>query len=266
MNYSLTRGKTLDRNVIFEKYNKYDENSRLTQDRIYKIEFDNICYIVDQFLDKSKSVIELGCGCGIYAFQLVDKCKEYYAVDIIPSHIDQINTKNLLLKKNIFASVQDAVITNFENKKFDVVLSFGPYYHLTKPEKQQSIEECIRICKKGGIICIVYVNKFAMFLSQAIKGNREEDLAIYYKKSILEQNLDNEFFLDDPKVLEETVKSFNLKILNHIGLEGMTKNFDRIKTFSDEEFQVWKKFVFKNLDNQSLLSTSKACMIICKKE
>ena len=87
------------------------------------------------------------------------------ALDITPRNIEFINQKkeehkDLMLE----ASIGNAVdLSNYADNTFNVVLCFGPIYHLTnEKDRFACIEEALRVLQPGGILAIAYINKYSV--------------------------------------------------------------------------------------------------------
>jgi hypothetical protein len=59
-------------------------------------------------------------------------------------------------------------LTGINENEFDVVLVFGPMYHLPPEERDMVFEESKRICKIDGIIMFAYQSKLGAYLQAGI--------------------------------------------------------------------------------------------------
>ena len=85
------------------------EDGRENLSRYAGIEFYYTKKHLAPYIDKSKTILEVGCATGYYGMYYADKCKEYVGLDIVPAHIEIFREK---IKNagfdNVFCSVGDA--------------------------------------------------------------------------------------------------------------------------------------------------------------
>jgi ubiquinone/menaquinone biosynthesis C-methylase UbiE len=148
-------------NLIYDNYSDKGEEQRAYASRATGLEFHFTKKLLEEFVTKQSKVIEIGCGTGYYGMYLHDKCKEYMGVDLTPENIELFNEKIEKEKiNNITAMVGDATnLLGINENEFDVVLVFGPMYHLPPEERDMVFEESKRICKRDGIIMYAYQGK-----------------------------------------------------------------------------------------------------------
>lgn len=106
-------------------------------------------------------VLDLGGGTGHYSFWLANLGYEVHLVDAMQSHIE---TAQKLMYSHTLASISvgDARGTKFGDDFFDMVLMFGPLYHLIeKRERLKALAEANRVLKPGGKLFAVSISRFA---------------------------------------------------------------------------------------------------------
>ena len=170
----------------FEKvknyYSHFDEKNRLKNDNSGKLEFLMTMRILEKNLPPVQvaenpegavvagaeraggaevSILDLGGGAGVYSFLLAKKGYKVTLADLSETLLAQAN------KQKEEDNVQNLISCNqvnatdlscYKDQSFDVVLLFGPLYHLTeKAEREKCISEVGRVLKKGG-------NVFASFI------------------------------------------------------------------------------------------------------
>jgi ubiquinone/menaquinone biosynthesis C-methylase UbiE len=102
-------------------------------------------------LSKSDNVLDLGCGNGLMADKILPYVKEMTLVEA------NVNLANFLVKKypdgkpKIVASVSHNLI-ELEDNTFDKIICIAVLQYCDKQEAEMTVKECIRVCKKGGLI------------------------------------------------------------------------------------------------------------------
>ena len=152
----------------FEKvknyYRHFDEKNRLRNDNSGKLEFLMTMRILEKKLPPVQmtesadgvSILDLGGGAGVYSFPLAKKGYKIVLADLSETLLAQAakqkkedDVQNLISCDQVNATD----LSCYKDQSFDVVLLFGPLYHLTeKAEREKCISEVSRVLKRGGKI------------------------------------------------------------------------------------------------------------------
>ena len=154
----------------FEKIKKYykhfDEKNRLRNDNSGKLEFLMTMRILEKNLpalgDESEvSVLDLGGGAGVYSFPLAKKGYKVTLADLSETLLAQAKKLKEEDKVHNLISCDQVNATDlscYKDNSFDVVLLFGPLYHLTeKDEREKCVGEIRRVLKTGGKIFASFI-------------------------------------------------------------------------------------------------------------
>jgi len=250
-------------------FNSIYEDTRSTQSRANSMEFHYTKKFLNQYIDKTTSIIEIGCATGYYAMYFADMCKEYVGIDISPENIEMFKNKIKSRKlNNVTAMVGDATrLDNIENCKFDVVMALGPMYHLPADERELVFSECKRICKKNGVIILAYINKVGAYVKGCLEwpdkypNKTTNDLVL--KKSIDDIRPDL-FFFTMPEEIEERAKSHGLTVLKNVGVDFVFKD-KFINDMSEEQLEAWMGLSDYMCDSPRCAGLSNHALIICRK-
>lgn len=117
--------------------------------------------ILKEYLPKNAKILDLGGAAGAYTFPLADMGYEMYLADLSENLIDEAKA---LKEKGKYENVKSCDVVNainlniYEDHQFDVVLMFGPLYHLLEEEERNScISEVRRVLKKGGLVFASFI-------------------------------------------------------------------------------------------------------------
>lgn len=99
---------------------------------------------------KYDSLLDAGCGTGIYSISLSKKFRKINAIDISEEKIRHL-VKNAPIK-NIFFEKQDLCKLKFKNNSFDVIICSDVLEHIKNDEK--AFSELARVLKNGGTLLI----------------------------------------------------------------------------------------------------------------
>ena len=222
----------------FEKIKKYykefDEDKRLTKDNSGRLEYQMTMEYLKDFLPNTATVLDLGGATGIYTFPLAKDGYKMYLADLSSDLISQAKEKvNDINEKNIIScDVVNAIdLSIYDNEKFDVVLLFGPLYHLLEEkERRKCIKEVNRVLKKNGLV-------FASFIPYLSGSIAIIDRYFRHPEQVNVENL-NEVF--------ETGK------FNNIDINGFQEGY---YPTSDQVEQLFKQENFEKL----LISSLRGC-------
>ena len=158
----------------FEKvknyYKHFDEKNRLRNDNSGKLEFLMTMRILEKNLpslaDGSDiSILDLGGGAGVYSFPLAKKGYKVTLADLSETLLAQAKKQKDEDKVQNLISCDQVNATDlscYKDSSFDVVLLFGPLYHLTeKAEREKCVGEVKRVLKAGGKVFASFIPHLA---------------------------------------------------------------------------------------------------------
>lgn len=247
---------------ILEYYKDYDEEIRLEKDNLHKIEYLTTIYYLDQVLKLNSKVLDVSAGTGRYSFYLADKGHIVTSRDIVPKHVNMIKEKLMQSKLDFKVFLGDARdLSQFESESFDVVLCMGPIYHLKDAsDREKTISECLKVLKKGGIIVVAYINRYAAYLinfkknPELINSNMIENLI---DNGNIRNGKENCFYFSYPEEIEKMMGSFNVAKIKNIATDGISYMVgNQINDLNDNKFRSWMEYQLKTCENQSLLGYS----------
>ncbi len=131
------------------------------------LEFARSKEIVLRYLPKhSRTVLDVGGGTGIYSEWLGELGYNAHLINITPSHIAGARSKRTRIAS---AETGDARNLSWQDASADVVLLFGPLYHLTESaERALALREARRVLRPGGIVFAAAICRFAPLLASLV--------------------------------------------------------------------------------------------------
>jgi ubiquinone/menaquinone biosynthesis C-methylase UbiE len=181
----------LDPNV--RSYYEQDRESDRLERGPYKLEFSRTQELVLRFLPHDPcTILDIGGGTGIYAGWLANRGHEVHLMDVMPNHIEQ--AKCLPENANIKSfKVGDARELEYQTESADVVLLFGPLYHLLdKQDRLRCLREAYRVLKPNGLLFAVGISRYALLLDGLFEDfYTNEDFAITVMKNVMTGVHDN---------------------------------------------------------------------------
>ena len=155
---------------IEKYYNKFNEEKRLTR-RHGNVEFVTSLKYIHECIGENKDakILDIGAGTGRYSVYLAEEGYDVTAVELVKYNLGILKSK----KSTVKAYQGNALnLKSFENESFDIVLLFGPMYHLCKHEdKVKALKEAVRVTKKGGKILVAYCMNEYSIITYGFKEN-----------------------------------------------------------------------------------------------
>jgi SAM-dependent methyltransferase len=117
-------------------------------------------------------LLDIGCGCGWSSFEFAKSGYKTTGIDLNAKAFEPFPTEGLTLLES------SALDLPFPNDSFDIVASYQCIEHI--PQPQTALLEMVRVCKPGGVICIVSPNLLSPILpiKFIIDAVRRGDLAL----------------------------------------------------------------------------------------
>jgi len=161
---------------ILDYYNNGQEERRLTAS-LGRLEYVRTWQILERFLPPPpRRVLDVGGGTGVYALPLAGRGYEVHLVDPVPLHVERAKTLSGASHTPLASiEVGDARRLAAPDGTFDVVLLFGPLYHLTiRSERVQALAEARRVLVPGGLLVSAYISRFASACDGIQEGRLRE--------------------------------------------------------------------------------------------
>lgn len=253
---------------LIKYYNKFNEDKRLSR-RHGIVEFTTSIKYIDEILEniKNPKIIDVGAGTGKYSIYLKNKGYDVTAVELIKH-----NLMTLRKKDNSIKSYQGNAIdlSKFNDNSFDMVLLFGPMYHLiSMNDKVKALKEAKRIVKKHGFILIsYYMNEYAIIMH----GFKENTILDDIKNKLVDSNFhitpkEDDLYsmvrIDDINYLKDKLSLKRFKIISQDGPSDFMRS--TINKMDDETFDVYIKYHLSVCERKELLGASSHVLDILKK-
>lgn len=263
---------------VYQHYKEIDEAGRLKRPRGI-LEFERSKQIIERFLQDPKlKILDIGGATGVYSFWLASLGHEVTLVDPMENllEIAKANKKSESLKH---ISIGDVRNLNDEENTYDLIICFGPFYHLTSfEERKKALQELHRVLKINGVVLIAGISKYVSFIQSGLyDGMLEQDEF----KSIVEQDLidgqhrnpiDNTTYFTtsifmEPSELKKETLAAGFKEVDCIAIEGpgwMHKNLDDIVK-DEDRLKELMNFISNIEKVESILGVSTHFMISATK-
>jgi len=143
-------------------YNKFNEEKRLDS-RHGQVEFITSMKYIHKYLEILEEkrpkheikILDVGAATGRYSIPLAEEGYDVTAVELVKHTLARLKAKGSSVKAYQGNAMK---LKRFEDNSFDMVLVFGPMYHLhEKEEKIKALSEAKRVVKPDGTILVAYI-------------------------------------------------------------------------------------------------------------
>lgn len=147
-------------------YNRFDEDGRLQREG-GRIEFARTQEILRRHLPAPPaSVLDVGGGAGPYSAWLAGEGYDVQLVDAVPEQVERARAVGTFT-----ASVGEARALDAADGSRDVVLLFGPLYHLIeRDDRLAALREAARVLRPGALLACSYITRWAPMLDGLQEG------------------------------------------------------------------------------------------------
>jgi SAM-dependent methyltransferase len=108
-------------------------------------------------------ILDVGGATGVYALPLAERGYRVQLIDPVPLHVERAQALSAASSTPLAgANVGDARALDVPDGSVDVVLMFGPLYHLPdRNDRVRALTEARRVLKPGGLLLSAYISRFA---------------------------------------------------------------------------------------------------------
>ena len=248
---------------LINYYNKFNEDKRLNT-KHGQVEYLTAIKYIEDYLSDGASILDVGAGTGKYSIYFSNLGYNVSALELVKHNLRVIE-KNSEKVKTYLGNAID--LSKFGDNSFDVVLLFGPMYHLiSHEEKLQALSEAKRVVKNDGYIFISYcMNEYAIITHAFVEGYIESlnNVDDNYQIVSKENDLYSYVRLDEINRLKDEL---NLKRVKIIAQDGPTEYLKKIiNKMDDETFKIFLDYHFKTCEREYLLEASRHVLDILQK-
>lgn len=246
-------------------YELFNEDTRLNHSKAARVEFLTTVHYIEKYLKTGNKILDLGAGAGEYSLYFAEAGYDVTAVELAQPNIDAFKSKIQSNMKIDLHHGNALDLSRFEENSFDIVLLFGPLYHLgNEVDRQTCIKEAMRVCKPNGTIFFAFISNDMVILTE-----------LYYIPGFLkETSYDHDTFkvVDFPFVfftleqMREMLTSAGIQILNEVASDGVSELIaDKINSLDDESYDKYLNYHFYCCEKPEMLGRSNHLLFIGRK-
>lgn len=246
---------------INRTYDIFNEEARL-HSKASRVEFLTTVKYIEKYLEPGMKILDIGAGAGEYSFYFAEKGYEVSALELADSNIAAFK-KKLRPEHKIELTQGNAVdLSCYPDNSFDIVLMFGPLYHLhNEADRQKAILEAKRVAKPGAVFFFAFIGNDMIFITEL---NYDSD---YIKAG----DYDRETFkMDDFPFVFHTVDSCRrilenggIKIKHEVASDGVSELMaEKINGLDDEDYEIYLRYHYYCCEKPEMLGRSNHLLFV----
>ena len=271
----------MSKKLVKKYYGEYGikEWKRLVKNPYHQLEFDTTMHFLKKYLPKKGLILDAGGGPGRYTIELAKSGYDIILFDLTPELL-QIAERKIKKEK-----IQDKVkiiqgsidnLSKFRNNNFDAVICLGgALSHLVnKKQREKATDELVRAAKKNALIFITAIGRLAILANDLVNFPEEIEIKKLSREVRDTGNYHGgygftacHFYL--PEELRESFEKRKIKILEMIGLEGLStghpKETNRLFKKYPKAWKIWKETHLKTCTHPCVVGISEHILIVGRK-
>lgn len=259
----------MNQEKLIQYYNKFNEDKRLTR-RHGIVEYKTAMKYIHKYLKKFQQpkILDIGAGTGRYSIALSEEGYDVTAVELVKHNLMTLKKKSNKVKAYQGNATN---LSKFSDNTFDIVLLFGPMYHLIEEaDKIKALEEAKRVMKPNGILFVsYYMNEYAIikhgFIENQITKSIEDHLVdSHFHVTPKTDDLYSMVRIEDIKKYQRKANLKRIKMLAQDGPSDYIRSV--INHMTEEEFEIYLQYHFSTCERKELLGASSHVLDILKKD
>ena len=243
-------------------YEVFNEDSRLNRSKAARVEFLTTTRYIERYLKPGDKILDVGAGAGEYSLYFARKGYEVRALELAENNLKAFRAK-LTAEDSINLAQGNAMdLSRYEDGSFDVVLLFGPLYHLHKEEdKQRCIAEAKRVCRPGGKIFFAFISHDFIILTE-FSYRPDYFLVGDYDKETFEL-YDFPFVFHTVDECRRMLREAGVRVLHEIAADGVSELMEeQINAMDDESYRQYLRYHFYICEKPELLGMTNHLLFV----
>ncbi len=246
-------------------YNIFNESSRLST-KATQVEFLTTVRQIEKHLKPGMKILDLGAGTGEYSLYFARKGFEVTAIELVEKHVMQIREKiDSQMSLEVYqGNAMD--ISMIKDKDYDIVLCFGPLYHLAKVEyRMKCIAEVKRVCKDNGKMFFAFISNDMVITTETMRYDTEFLKGDTYNHESFKL-VDFPFVFHTVDDCRKLLRDSDLTINSEVAADGLSELLaDKINNMDDESYKSWLNYHYYCCEKPEFLGTSNHLLFIAEK-
>ena len=247
-----------------ELYKIFDEENRL-KSRTGLVEKITTQKEIDKLVNANSKVLDIGAGTGVYTIDLASKVKEVTAFEPSSSNFTALEKKAKEFSNIKAYNKSSFDLRDLEDNYFDLVLIFGPMYHLSdEKDRKDVLKEAKRLCKDTGHILISFINHDMVLISETINFNTNIFSGPSYNCKI-QRLIDRPFVFFKVNEAKQMIEDSDIKIKEIIASDGYAEVLSKkLEEMTEDSFKNYLDWHLSHCKAPETLGATNHLLFVCK--
>lgn len=267
MKYYADSGNAREDEALVQKiYREFDEDSRLTKSKAAQVEFATTVNYIERYLTPGARILDIGAGAGEYSLFFAGKGYHVSALELADRNIAAFRAKMTGEEEIDLVQGNALDLSRWGDDSFDVVLLFGPLYHLHDPEdRRRCIREAMRVCKPEGVLFFAFIANDIVILTMF---DCQPDYFINgaYDKETFKVD-DFPFVFHTVEDCRALLDGCGVRILHEVAADGVSELLqEKINAMDDRSFAQYLRFHEYICEKPECLGMSNHLLFVGRKQ
>lgn len=245
-------------------YEIFREDTRLNWSNAARVEFLTTVRYIEKYLKPKSKILDVGAGAGEYSIYFARKGYDVSAIELSPANIQAFRSKMKPDDKIKLEQGNALDLSRYSDASFDVVLLFGPLYHLENySDRLKCIQEAKRVCKRNGVIFFAFINHDFIFLTELTYNQNNFSDGKYDRETFRLENFP--FVFHTPDDCRKLLSDGGIRIQHEVAADGASELItELINKLSDEDFEQYLKYHWYICEKPELLGMTNHLLFVGK--
>ena len=228
--------------LVQELYRRYDEDARLTGTKAGQVEFLTNVRCIEEYLKPGGKILDIGAGTGAYSLHFARMGYPVTALELADRNIEVFRSK-LTPEDPVTLEQGNALdLSRYGDETFDIVLLFGPLYHLhSREDRLRCIREALRVCKPDGKVFFAFISNDMVVLTM-FQTHPDYFLNGDYNKDTFRLD-DFPFVFHTLPHCRELLQAGGVQILREVASDGVSELLrENINAMDDASFRQYLRY------------------------
>lgn len=286
-------GQITDEAVQISKiYEIFNEDVRLSSSA-GQVEFLTTVRYIEKYLRPGARILDVGAGTGVYSFYFAEQGYHVDALELADENVrvfrekleqrekntidpdmklqkdlEKVKGTNRTVRKSLPLTLRQGNamdLSAYEDNSYDIILLFGPLYHLHKQEdRQRCIAEAKRVCKPDGVIFFAFINNDMVVLTEMDYDPHWLGGDTYDHKTF--KVVDFPFVFHTVDQCRQMLAESGIKTIHEVASDGVSELMaERINGLSKEEYRQYLRYHFYCCEKPEMLGHSNHLLFVGRK-
>lgn len=255
-----------DAELVQEVYRRFNEDTRLTKSKAAQVEFLTTVRYIGRYLTPGAKILDIGAGAGEYSLHFARQGYSVCALELADANIAAFQKKLLPGDPIELAQGNALDLSRYDDETFDIVLLFGPLYHLhDDADKLRCIAEAKRVCKPDGKLFFAFIsNDIVMLTMQQVQADYLTNGA-YDKETF--RLYDFPFVFHTVPRCRELLTAGGVRILHEVASDGVSELLQElINGMDDETYAQYLRYHFYICEKPECIGMSNHLLFVGEKD